>query len=90
MARARSVKDPHLFHLVPLKLSCRMGLLNNYFINLEVRELMKIYRCLKGRIENNILEDIEKFLNSLAEGYGYTEFNIDERITTKNLGVKHD
>ena len=90
MARYTKVKNPHHFHILPLKLSCRVGLLNNININLEVRELMKIYQALQGRIDSRLLEDIERFLNSLAELYPYENFDINERITKRNVGVKND
>jgi hypothetical protein len=88
MARTKSAVNPHLFHLLPLKLKCKLGLLDTFEITWEVRELMAIYRAIHGRSNIKISEDIEMFLNSVAERYGYNEFDINEKVSNRNINVR--
>jgi len=85
------VINPHHFHLYPLKIVGRYGL-HSFDMHTDVRELMKIYRMLRQRGEKEFTQKIEKLLNSLANNYGYNEFNIDEKITMRknNIGVRTD
>lgn len=83
------MKNPSKFHLNEVTFNSR-NLLTTFQISFEVRDIMKMYRIMHKRGERIMCKKIEMFLNSYAESCKYDKFNINEEISTKQIGVNND
>ena len=83
------MKNPTTFHIQTITISAKHNF-DTFEVDIEVRKLMKVYRILKKRGEIEFCDKIKKLLNSYALSYGYSKFNIDDKISNKKIEVDND
>jgi len=81
-----AMQQPNRFHIKQVSLIIKEGI-DVFEIKLEVREVMKIYRYMKKRGDSKVSDKVRKLLNSYANCCGYADFDINENITIKDIGL---
>jgi len=81
------LRTPKIYDLHEIKLTTRVGLRTLEMSGWEFRDFIRLYHILKQRNNLKRAEDLEVFLKQVAKMLNFEDFNIDQDVSLKNVGI---
>jgi len=84
------LRNPNRYDIHPIKFTTRVGFQTWEMSGWEFRDLVRLYHVLKNQRHTKKCEDIKVYTELIAEKLGYDNFDIEENVSLKDLGLDKD
>jgi len=84
------MRQPNVFDISPIKIVAKNKWVKFEISKWQMRDLIQIYQLLKSRRYPKKAKDLRAFLCEVAKAYDYFDFNPDDKVSMKMVGVSNE